>query len=223
MKIQETGNTFLPAHKSSSCTLPSGSPLSHKHFLVQYALLSCPTFFCFHLLQKFFLNSSLTFPHSLLCLFLYCCFQLIFPKAAAAFTAQQSQQHRASGKQHCCCPRVPSSSHLWPADQLTGTFWSINKHICLAAGSWECESYCNPHKDWVIAEDWLSRVFLLKEAEDPLSLCTPSLVAVRFYADSSFRDCCSTCKQGLLLRIEAPCSCYWQQECVTVWHWCALG
>lgn len=137
------------------------------------------------------------------------------------------------------CPAKPTTQGLRKAALLLPTCAVLITSVARRSADWyflkhkqthlpccrelECESYCNPHKDWVIAEDWLSRVFLLKEAEDPLSLCTPSLVAVRFYADSSFRDCCSTCKQGLLLRIEAPCSCYWQQECVTVWHWCALG
>lgn len=70
----------------------------------------------------------------LLCFFLYCCFQQIFPKATAALTAQQSQHHGASGRQHYCCPHMLSLSHLWPKDQLTGTCWRANKHICLAAG-----------------------------------------------------------------------------------------
>lgn len=36
---------------------------------------------------------------------------------------------------------------------------------------WERESCCDPRTDRVISEDWLTRVCLLKEAEDALSLC----------------------------------------------------
>lgn len=43
-----------------------------------------------------------------------------------------------------CYPHMPSSSHLWPADQLTGTCWSINKHICLAAVSWSVGPTATP-------------------------------------------------------------------------------
>lgn len=87
----------------------------------------------------------------------------------------------------------------------------------------ERESYCDPHADRVISEERLTRIFLLKEVEDPLSLCFTFWLLSRFCTDSSFRDCFSTLKQGQLLHIGASCSCYWQQECITVWHWCALG
>lgn len=82
----------------------------------------------------------------LLCFFLYCCFQLIFPKATAALTTYQSQQHRVSGKKHCCCPHVLSSSHLWPADQLSGTCWRASKHFCLAARRWNMNLLWPPHR-----------------------------------------------------------------------------
>lgn len=140
------------------------------------SFLTSPTFFCFHLLQKSFPNSSLASPP----LFLF--FVLLFRYCISNWSSQwqrlcwPTRRANKSGPQEnntACCPCVPSLSHLWPADQLTGTCWSINKHIYLTAVSWR-ESYCNPHTDKVISQDWLIRGVLLRQVDNPLSLCYTS-------------------------------------------------
>lgn len=167
------------------------------------SFLTSPTFFWFYLLQKFFPNLIARIPTPLsfiVLLFQYCCFQLIFPMAS-----QKSQQDRASRKQ---CYLLPTYAILITSVTCRSTDWYLLKYKQThlpCCSELECGSYCNPPTDRIIAQDWFIGGVFLKQVENALSLI--QLVS-RLCTDSSCRDHCITCKQGLLLRIVASCSYY---------------
>lgn len=117
MNIQENSNTYLPVHKFSSCTLPSGSQLSHNCFLVQYDFCLLALYFSVFTSYRIFPNLSLAH------LFLYCAFsycavsnwasqkqQLLWPPSRANNTGKTQESSAAVA--HMCCPHHISGSHI---------------------------------------------------------------------------------------------------------------
>lgn len=101
-------------------------------------------------------------------------FQLIFPMATVVLAYQKSQQVRASGKQHCL---LPTCAILITSVACRSTDWYLLKYKQTHLSHCSevvCESYCNPHTDKVISQDWLIRGVLLKQVDNPLSLCYTS-------------------------------------------------
>lgn len=89
--------------------------------------------------------------------------KLLWPPSRANNTGKTQESSTTAA--HMCCPHHICGSHIsWLVLVEEQTYLPCCRE-------WERESCCDPHTGRVISEDWLTRVCLLKQAEDALSLC----------------------------------------------------